>query len=182
MGVTVVQTSSEKVSYSWQYTQKSFIWQWMRKEKKIKSWINYFWIVLLSQEQGPEPTETWVRAAEPRSGTGCLTHLHSQAIRRDEQRAGPLCVPSPVQWHLPGTEPPGSVPSPSLPAPPGRFRAVWWALGQFAGGALQKETLGPGVKLQSCHVRQWQSPRKKTLISIPRALCFFRRKAPTFSS
>lgn len=74
---------------------------------------------------------------------------------------------------------------PCLPPTLLSFHAPWWARGQLAGGALQKETFGQGVKFlgsESCHARQQQSLSKNPLISIPRALHFFRREAPTFSS
>lgn len=104
-----------------------------------------------------------------------VTHIPAPPEHcRDKQELAPLDsvpgVPSPVT--LP--------PSPSL-----SFHAPWWARGQLAGGALQKETFGQGVKFlgsESCHARHQQSQSKNPLISIPRALHFFRREAPTFSS
>lgn len=69
---------------------------------------------------------------------------------------------------------------PGLPSAPRSSGAAWWARGQLAAGAVHRETLGRGLRLRG--KRQRQSPRKNPLISIPRALHFFSRKAPTFSS
>lgn len=79
---------------------------------------------------------------------------------RDKQELGSLSLQCPA-LPLP--------PSPSSPAP-------WWARGQFAGGALEKKTLWSRGKIP------WEGRAVMPLISIPGALHFFGREAPTFSS
>lgn len=113
-----------------------------------------------------------------------------------EHRMGP-CSHTPMGWWVPHT--PASTElvllgslslecpalSPSHPQPP-RVSILYGGHGaSFAGGVLEKETSGQGVKFlgnESCHARQQQSWSKNPLISIPRARHFFRREAPTFSS
>lgn len=117
----------------------------------------------------------WVHAAKRPPGTGSHQHLHSQGFTG----ASSELAPSPGPAHLPGVEPHGSV-SPASSSGPRSSGAGWWEQGQLAGGAVQRETLGRGLRLLG--KRQQQSHRKNPLISILRALHFFSRKVPTFSS
>lgn len=89
----------------------------------------------MSQDQGAEHMDGFMQPNA--DGVVGPTHTCTHRTLQGQAGAGPA-------WILvPG------VPSP-VPLPPSAsssFHAPRWARSQFAGGALEKETLGQGVKL-----------------------------------